>query len=676
MSDKETIEEAVEFLKISMEGETTSRSEMIEDLRFRYGEQWSTQDQMTRKLQSRPMLTINELDTSIRQVCNQIRQQRPRIKCHGVNDQSDEQIAEIITGLTRHIEQKSDADYAYDNASDFAVTAGKGFIRVNTNYVDEKTFDQEVLIAAIENPFSVYFDPFSVLSDGSDAEATIVTDMVPKADYKRLYPGASKRGFSIRGSGDTGDWLSTEEIRVAEYFKVEHKKETLFLLSNGMNIFKSQMPDQLPEGLMVIKERPSSKRVVKWKKLTQFEVLEERELGGKYIPIVPVYGIRYFKDGKIRHMGMVRMGKDPQRMVNFWQTAMTELVALAPKTKWVMAEGQDEGYENEWAQANVKATAVLHYKQKDVDGQPAPPPERLQPEAPPAGAIELALTASQNLKRVLGVFDPAVETGGPRSGKAIRAEQSQGEITNFHFYDNLTRSIKHVGRIILDYIPIYYDTERVLRIIGADGRPKFTSINQMQQDTGKILNDVTVGEYDVVMETGPGYDSKRQEAVESMTALLNVDPDLMKVAGDLIFRNMDFPGAEVIADRMAAANPLAQIEENTDIPPQAQMMIKQLQQKLQQSQQEMQQMGLELKFKHGIEQMKQTGETQRTHMELITKAHDVDTREKTSVHDTNTRAQTAITVEDLKAHTALLLARIDERMADKAATSTAESATE
>ena len=161
-----------------------------------------------------------------------------------------------------------------------------------------------------------------------------------------------------------------------------------------------------------------------------------------------------------------------------------------------------------------------------------------------------------------------------------------------------------------------------------------------------------------------------------MTALLNVDPDLMKVAGDLIFRNMDFPGAEVIADRMAAANPLAQIEENTDIPPQAQIMIKQLQQKLQQSQQEMQQMGLELKFKHGIEQMKQTGETQRTHMELITKAHDVDTREKTSVHDTNTRAQTAITVEDLKAHTALLLARIDERMADKAATSTAESATE
>lgn len=674
MSDKDIIQEAVEFLRISMDGETTTRADAIEDLRFRFGEQWSTTDQMSRKLQSRPMLTINELDTAIRQVTNQIRQQRPRIKCHGVNNQSDERLAEIITGITRHIEQRSDADYAYDTAADYAVTAGRGFIRVGTEYIGEKSFDQEILIHGIENPFSVYFDPFSVLPDGSDAESCIVTDMVPVDTYKRLYPGAKKRGFQIRGSGDTGDWLTKDEIRVAEYFRVEHKPEKLLLLSNGMSIFKSQLPPVLPYGIQVIRERDSSKRVVKWRKLTQFEILEERELGGKFIPIVPVYGIRYFKDGKIRHMGMVRMAKDPQRMVNFWQTSITELVALAPKTKWLMAEGQDEGYEDEWAQSNVSAKATLHYKTKDINGQDAPPPERLQPEPPPEGAIEAAMAASQNLKRVLGVFDPAVETGGPRSGKAIRAEQSQGEITNFHFYDNLTRSIKHVGRIILDYIPVYYDTERVLRIIGADGRPKLTPINQVQE-TGEVLNDVRVGEYDVVMETGPGYDTKRQEAVETMTALLSVDPDLMKIAGDLIFRNMDFPGAEVIADRMAAANPLAQIDEQSDIPPQAQMMIKQLQQQLQQAGQQLQGMEMELKYKTGIEQMKQAGETQRTHMELVTKAHDVDTRERTAIRDTLVKAHTAMTVEEMKGHIALLLARIDERMADKASKDTAESAT-
>jgi hypothetical protein len=232
-------------------------------------------------------------------------------------------------------------------------------------------------------------------------------------------------------------------------------------------------------------------------------------------------------DDKRKKYGLVRMAKDPQRMYNYWRTALTESVALAPKAKWLLAEGQDEGHENEWAQANIKATPVLRYKQKDIEGQPAPVPARLQPEPPPAGIVEATNSINQDLQTVVGIFDPNQMMQGNMSGKAIRGQQMQIDLSNFHYYDNLTRSLKQTGRIILDLIPRIYDKERVMRIIGQDSRPEMVTINQRTVDemgAEKILNDVTVGEYDVYMDTGPGYQSKRQEAVEAMIPLAPSQP--------------------------------------------------------------------------------------------------------------------------------------------------------
>ncbi len=663
-------QEAVEFLRLVSEADSVNRQEALDDLKFRLGDQWMAEMQNSRQLESRPMLTINETDSYCRQITNQIRQQRPRIKVHPLNHLADDKIAEIITGITRHIEVNSDADNAYDLASDYAVTMGFGYWRVTTNYIREDSFDQDIYINSIDNPFSVYFDPNSSQPDGSDSERCLLTDVISKTEFRRLYPGAEDSNFNERSGGDsTPEWVTKEDIRLAEYFQVDKVKATLLMLSSQATIWKDRLPP--PEVLeaariRVVGERESYRRIVRWQKQTAFEVLESKTWPGRYIPIVPVYGQVFVVDGKRRKYGVTRFAKDPQRMINYWQTNITETLAQAPKAKWLLVEGQDEGHENEFAKANVSATAVLRYKQTDVDGQPAPPPQRIAPEPPPSGAIEGAMLSSQNLQRVVGMFDPAVRGQQTKSGKAINAEQQQSDMSNFQFYDNLTRSIKHTGRIIMDLIPTVYDQQRVMRIIGDDGKPDLVTINE-QSDVGKVLNDVTVGEYDVVMDTGPGYNSKRQEALVAFTQLLGspLGEEIAKIGADLVVRLYDAPGMDALADRLAAANPLAQIDDKSDIPPPVQMMIKSLQQQLQQAQQQMQQMGLELKFKTGIEKGWMDTEIKKTLMQTHTKAHDIETMAATKRHDTETRALTAQNVEEIKGLVELLKHKLDTVNFDK-----------
>jgi hypothetical protein len=680
------ITEAKQFLKLANDADTNNRAEALEDLKFAAGDQWPVEIQNSRNLEARPCLTINKIDAYVRQVTNQQRQQRPRIKVHGMNSASDAKIAEILTGIARHIEVNSDADHAYDNAFNYAVRCGFGYWRVKTDYVREDSFDQEIYIEPIHNPFTVYFDPNSTLPDGSDAEKCLITQVVSKKIFEKMYPDAETGvGFTQKGTGDSNaEWVMKEDIRIAEYWYTERKPDKLCLLSDGTSKFRSDLPSDgelLSRGLVVIDERPTLKKQIKMIKCTAIEVLEEGDWASKYIPIVPVYGEEFVVDNKRKKYGLVRMAKDAQRMYNFWKTAITESVALAPKAKWLLAEGQDEGHENEWAQANIKSMPVLRYKQKDIEGVMAPTPTRIQPEAPPAGIMAAADGVNSDMQAILGIFDPNQMATGNISGKALNGQQQQIDLTNFHYYDNLTRSIKHTARIILDLIPKIYDQARVMRIIGDDGKPDLVEINKLAQDEqgiNTILNDVTVGEYDVVMDTGPGYNSKRIEAVNSMMPMLSADPNLMNVAGDLIFRNMDFPGAETIADRLAAANPLAQIDDKSNVPPQVQMQLAQSQKTIQDLQQQLQGMQLMLKNRSDVEQLKQDAETKRTLIKETNRAHEIELRDQerhkdmvmrtdTMAHDTVIKTQTQLEIERMKADLAVYLAQLD-RLSEKAAT--------
>jgi len=675
MSD--LIDEARDFLRLSNDAESTNRQEGLADLRFVSGEQWPAEMQNSRALEARPCLTVNLMDGYCRQISNQQRQQRPRIKVHAVSSLAQKKIADVIEGLVRHIEVNSDADTAYDTAFDFAVKIGWGYWRVVTDYVREDSFDQDIYIQAIDNPFTVYFDPNSVLPDGSDQQKCLISDFITKDEFKRKYPGADDgSNFQFSGAGDdASEWLTKEDVRVAEYFKIDQVRSKLVMLSNKETLWASDLPP--PEilqraGLTVVGDRDSFKRQVKWAKVTAMETLEERIWPGRWIPVIPTYGNVVTIGSKRHRFGIVKFGKDPARMVNYWNTAATESIALAPKAKWLMAEGQDEGFENEWAQANQSSRATLHYKQTDLMEQPAPPPQRLQPEPPPVGMLQALQQATGNLREVIGVNDPAMRINGNVSGKALNSEKQQSDNSTFHFYDNLTRSIKHTGRIILDLVPKIYDQERESRIIGDDGQPDMIIINGRKTTAeGEVIeNNVTVGQYDVIMDTGPGYNSKRQEAVDAMAPLMQ-NEELMKVIGDLYFRNSDFPGSEVIADRLAAQNPLAQIDEKSDIPPAIQMQMKQMQQMVQQLQQQLQAAEQTLKARSDLKQMEEAAETNREHMRLTVKAHDIDSEERTRRHDVESQVTTrahdaalgykkAMDVEEIRAHLALLLSHIDQ----------------
>jgi len=684
-SDEDIIQEAIDFLHQADEAESENRRNGMEARRFRYGEQWPAEIQNSRKLEQRPCLVINKTDAFCLQVANQQRQQRPRIKVEPAGGGAKKKVADVIKGMIRHIENNGGGgDLAYDTGFDCSITEGWGYWRIMARYTRENAFEQELYLAPVDNPFSCYRDPDSTMPDGSDMERFLITDMIGKAIFKRDNPGEEAANFTEGGTGDLiPNWITKDQVRVAEYFKIRRKRGILIRMPDGSTEWKSDIPRQFLAEIEAsgAETRESYRSVVCWYKLTALSVIDRKELPGRYIPVIPMFGKVEVIDGKRKLSGLVKNAMDPQRQYNFWRTAMVESVALAPKAKWVIAEGQDEGHENEWATANTSATPTLRYVAvtDETGNSVLPPPQRIQPEGPPQGAMVMAETMSNDLTSVLGIVDPAMRIGGNVSGKALNAERMQSDNSTFHFYDNMTRSMRFTGEQLLDLIPFYYaEPGRIVRIVSDDGRSSQETINQDNPTPGQetpgpvesVLNDVTVGEYDVVMDTGPGYNTKRQESLAVMGPMFERNEALMQVAGDIFFRNMDFEGSETIADRMAAANPLAQIDEKSEVPPGVQMKLKQQEQVIQQMKQAIEALEADKKYRLSAVQLKDEGDTKRaliqatanTHIEdqeNIAWARDTDVNNATKRHDTEVRSQTALAVAEINQTGNLLKTKVD-----------------
>lgn len=586
--------------KQAIDATSLSRQSELDDLRFAAGSpdnglQWPDNIRLSRQNDAngaRPCLTINKMPQHIRQVTNDQRQNRPAIKVIPVDDMSDVQVAEVFNGIIRHIEVNSDADIAYDTACENQVTIGEGYFRVITNYCDPFSFEQDLKIERIRNSFSVYMDPLIKDPCGADAEWCFISESMPKAVFEREYPKAQTANFDQQGIGDDVlQWITEDTVRIAEYFSFAYEDKKLYLWRNGQVTLEGEpVPMDIMMGEKPVKERTTTLKKLIWAKINGVEILDQEEWLGQYIPVIRVVGNEYDMEGRIIVSGIVRNAKDAQRMYNYWTSQEAELLALAPKAPFIVAGGQIEGYEDKWAELNTTNYPYLEYNPISEEGVLVPPPQRVLPPMPSAGILQAKMGAADDIKSTTGQYNASLgQQSNETSGKAIMARQTESDVGTFHYIDNLSRAIRQCGRILIDLIPKVYDTRRVARIIGEDGQTDKVVIDPKQQEPFKKISqgdaiikiyNPSIGRYDVTVIVGPGFNSRRQEALEAMSMLVQSNPALWQVIGDLLVKNMDWPGAAEMSDRIKRTIPPEIIGNPDDTPElrQAMQVIEQLKQ--------------------------------------------------------------------------------------------------
>lgn len=601
--DDDLLAEAKDLFQKASDAENDNRQRALDDIAFaRLGEQWPEHIKAEREIERRPCLTINKLPAFIRQVVNDSRQNKPSIKCHPVDSGADKETAAILDGLIRNIEYASDADVAYDTAIECAVSGGFGYLRVVLDYAYDDSFDMDIAIRRVANPFSVYGDPASSAADSSDWNTAFVVDRLRRDEYQATYHKDEKVDWDDNAwSGLTNtDWCEDDYVMVAEFWRREQvdRKILLFTDAKGGRFvyaeddFKADPDLQMLAQNGVIQfqqERMGKGHKVKQYKLSGAEVLSEYDWPGRFIPIVPVYGEEFDVQGKRYFRSMIHDAKDAQQMYNFWRTNAAELVALAPRTPFIGPVGAFSTDIDKWQTANSKNHPFIEYDPVAIAGNVPPQRQPLDVGAA-AGSLQEALNASDDIKAILGLHDASLGArSNETSGRAILARQREGDVSTFNFIDNLSRAIRHTGRIILDLVPHVYDAPRIIRVIGEDGKQSEAPVNQQvpQQDqdgnqilgpNGEVLtaiHDLTAGKYDVTVKSGPSFTTRREEAAASMTEALRAFPQGAPVILPELAKNLDWPGADEIAQKLEQ-------QASGQVPPQVQKQMQEVQQQIQQ----------------------------------------------------------------------------------------------
>lgn len=630
---------ALERFDMCAKAENEFRKKALDDLNFYAGDQWPKDISDQRVLDKRPQLIINRLPQFVHQVSNDIRQNKPAPKVSPITEGATQETAEIIQGIIRHIGQQSSAEAVRSYAALYQVISGRGYYRILTRRVDPFSKDQELFLQRIKNPATVYMDPTAQEPDRCDAKWGFIIEDLTRDEFKVAYPNAQlSSAEEFRSTGDGAkDWASQDSIRIAEYFTRDVESMDVALLDDG-----SIVPvDKVLPGSNVIGTQVAEVPRVKWRKITCFEILEERDWPGQWIPIVPVLGEELDIDGKQDLIGMVRNAKDPQRMLNYWESAKTETIALAPRAPFIVAEGQVENHEEEWKQANVRNYAYLTYKPRTVGQELVAAPQR-QVYEPPIQAITVAEGAAvEHLKATTGIYDASLgNRSNEISGVAIRQRESQGDVANYHFIDNLNVAITHEARMLVDLIPKIYDRPgRVMRIVGEDGTDRQVTLNAVHTDQSGVQKyyDLRLGRYDVVVDIGPSYKTKREASLDSMMQFAQAAPMLLPRFADLMVQAADWPMAKEIADRVRPPD-VPGPGQKSPIPPEAQAQMQQLQQENAMLQQALDQANLllnnkamEIESKERMQARDNASEqwiqTMKTQADLIQKGVDTGSRE-------------------------------------------------
>lgn len=576
--------------QIAREADDHNREQAMEDVKFTNipGYQW--EDNMKKERGKRPCYEFNKVRISNKRVINNMRANRPSIKVRGVEG-GDKELADIRTGLIRNIFNMSDFDTIVDYAGKYQVDGGMGCWRVVHDYFDDESFEQDLFVEGIANPFTLFWDPAAVKPLKQDAGWWILTEKIPEEEFDFKYRGKEKVDFPSHEFDDDDEWIYGETVRVAEYWWREPVERELLKLADGKIIYADTEAGQaLAEqnnGQIVERRTVRTNKIMHCLASGSAMLEGPEEWIGKYFPFVVITGDYIVIDGKPHWNGQTRFAKDAQRSYNVSRTAITETIAQAPKSfHWATTE-QAKGQVRQWKTAHVKNYPFLLYNH---DPKEPGPPKRVGGADVPVALIQEAQLAAEEINMVTGIYQGDI--GAPNqatSGRQEIARQNAGHLATFDFEDNASKGVQYTATILVDLIPKVYDTERELRVLGADEKEDYVQVNTfVTGENGKPvkINDLSVGKYDVTVTIGPNFTTKRQEASETYQGLLQGAPELFNIIGDLIFKSMDLPYADEIAERIEATLPpeiqnLIKRNDNVEVPPEVQAMMEQAQQAMQ-----------------------------------------------------------------------------------------------
>jgi hypothetical protein len=550
------IKEAQERLEAAWVQDRENREDAFLDLKFLAGDQWPSAVRLQREAQNRPCLTINRLPQFVNQVANGVRQNPPSIKAIPAGGEATQDLAEIYSGLFRQIQYRSHATHVFATATYYAVACGIGHFRIVTGYVDGDGFDQEILIKRIQHPLSVFWDPSAVEPSRSDADYCLVSELIGRQDFQKRFPGAAMADFDTPSdlSAENGlFWANRDAVRVCEYWVKRPYYRTIARLKHGETIDITDVDASELQKLPIAAERKVRSHKVEHYLLSGEEVLEgPNEWAGRHIPIFPVIGSEVALETKVIRSGLVRASRDPQQLYNFWRSAAAEAIALAPRAPFLVTPSMIAKFKGQWDTQNTVSRPYLLYE-VDPDAPGGRPMREPPPDIPQALVQESAI-ASDEMKATTGIYDASLGARSNEiSGVAIRARESQGGNSALHYQDNLLATLHHLGGVLIDLVPKIYDSERTIRILREDDTHVPVAINvPVMGVDGKpmLLNDLSQGTYDVRVKIGPAYATRRAEAADSMLQFMQAVPQAASIAGDLVARNMDWPGADEVAARL------------------------------------------------------------------------------------------------------------------------------
>lgn len=520
-----------------------NREAAYDDLKFLAGHQWDDGVEEERRLAGRPCLTINRLPQFVAQVVGDIRINRPSIKVRPVED-ADKDMAEVREGLIRSIEHQSRAQSVYVKAGQDQVSCGRGAFRVDVDWAEGDVFDRDLFVRTVEDPLALVWDPLSVDPTGADAKWVFVPVEMERDAFEAQYPDCSPTELEV--STDVDNWYSADTVRVTEYWQVKESPVVLSLLEDG-SVVEGEV-----EG--AVRTRESTRKTVTMDLITGHKRLAPQiEWPIDRLPIIRVDGWVIQLAKRRERFGLVRFAKDPQRLRNYWRSVAAETIALAPKSQWLAHKDSIKGVEDDFREAGRSGDPLLVYSG-------AVPPQRMDPPQIPVAVLQQAQITEDDMKAVTGLHDASLgERSNETSGRAIMARQAEGDVATYIYHDNLKLAIAEGGRVLNQLIPLVYDTPRTVRVLGVDEEPKIVRVNE---EGG---TDLLRGKYDIVVETGPSYSTRRAEAAESMENFIRAVPQAAQVAGDLIAKAQDWPDADAIAERLKRAMP-PQITADPDNP--------------------------------------------------------------------------------------------------------------